>query len=87
MTLTYEFDGLAKIKHSFKGVDFLIIIEEEMDEHSVHQCHTVFRAPTGKYRKDWSIHDVALKDLPEDVIKEMACESAYNWYERIHGWT
>lgn len=86
MTIKYEFNGMARLSHTHKGVEFTIIINEEMDEHSVHTCHTVFRAPKGKYRKDFLIYDEALKDLPEDVIKDMACQSAYDWYQSAHGW-
>lgn len=86
MNITYQFDGLAKLEHTYKDVDFLIVIEEEMDEDNSHKCHSVFRTPKGKYRKDWLLADEALKALPEDQIKQMACEIGYEWYERAHGW-
>lgn len=86
MEIKYEFDGLAKLEHTYKDVDFLIVIEEEMDVDNIHKCHTVFRTPKGKYRKDWLFQDEAIKDLPEQAIKEFACKQAYNWYEKAHGW-
>lgn len=88
MNITYDqFNGLAKLEHVYKGVDFLILIEEEMDENNIHKCHSVFRTPKGKYRKDWLLADEALNDLTEDYIKQMACEIGYDWYESTHGWT
>lgn len=86
MELKFEYNGLMKLEHTYKDVEFLIVIEEEMDDHYIHKCHTVFRTPKGKYRKDWLAVDAFLKDFNEDMIKKVACESAYDWYEAAHGW-
>lgn len=74
-----------KLEHTYKDVEFLIVIEEEMDDHYIHKCHTVFRTPKG-YFAHLKGSIAFLKDFNEDMIKKVACESAYDWYEAAHGW-
>jgi len=92
MNLKYDFIGLdeayAQLTHIFKGVEFKIIINENIDtEKSAHNAIAFFRTPKGKYRHDFWMSPEFLIDVGEIEFLDEACRVAYDSFETKFGWT
>lgn len=79
--------GIAKLTRTHKGIEFMVFIEEEVNDYEYQQCHTVFRTPKGKYKLDWNASKELIDSVSEEDFMEMACENAWHNYNTRHGWT
>lgn len=91
MKLNYNFPtgsaNYAKLNHVFKGVEFLILVDEYIDtEKEAQKCHAIFTTPKGKYNHEFYASKEFIEDVSELEFFEHVCEMVYSSFESKHGW-
>lgn len=92
MKLNYIFPtgsaNYAKLKHVFKGVEFLILVDEYINtEKEAQKCYAVFITPNGNlYNHEFYASKEFIEDVSELEFLEHVCEMVYSSFESKHGW-
>lgn len=84
-----DFDeNYAELFHTFKGIEFRILIAETINTEMISQnCHAIFRTPKGKYKHDFWVSPEFISDLTESVFLDEVCKIVYDAFESKFGWT
>lgn len=81
-------DVYAKLIHTFKNVEFTILVNEEIKTNNdTQECIAIFRTPKGKFRHDFLASKELIDNASEAEFMESMCDMAYNSFEKTHGWT